>query len=55
MREEIDLIAVDDGVEVYLEDTGPLGPRRLWCYTAGLGVAATPCGRAWRSTSRVSG
>ncbi|GIW31956.1 MAG: proline iminopeptidase [Meiothermus sp.] len=24
MREEIDLIAVDDGVEVYLEDTGPL-------------------------------
>lgn len=23
MREEIDLIAVDDGVEVYLEDTGP--------------------------------
>lgn len=24
MREEIDLIAVDDGVEVYVEDTGPL-------------------------------
>ncbi len=24
MREEIDLVAVDDGVEVYLEDTGPL-------------------------------
>lgn len=24
MREEIDLIAVDDGVELYLEDTGPL-------------------------------
>lgn len=24
MREDIDLIAVDDGVEVYLEDTGPL-------------------------------
>ena len=23
MREEIDLIAVDDGVEIYLEDTGP--------------------------------
>ncbi|MBO1435819.1 alpha/beta hydrolase [Meiothermus sp. CFH 77666] len=37
MREEIDLIAVDDGVEVYLEDTGPLDAPALVVLHGGPG------------------